>query len=147
MDRRRPRNIPSRPLVLVADDHERTRDMYLASLGAFGFEAVAVPRCADTFREAWERHPDAVVADLPLLDAEEWQLIQNLKRNVRTRAIPIVLLSGHAAPSVRERALREGCAAYFVKPCLPEQLARALRLAVDRSSAACPPADREYTHR
>ena len=110
--------------------------MYVAGLVAFGFEAFPVADSADTFRQAWERHPDVVVADLPLIDAEAWQLIQDLKQNVRTRDIPIVLLSGHAAPAVRERATREGCAAYFVKPCLPEDLAVALRHVVETSSAA-----------
>jgi len=79
MERRRPRNVPSRPLVLVADDYPDTRDMYVTTLAAFGFEAVPVSQCADTFRRAWERHPDAIVADLPLLDAGGWQLIQHLK--------------------------------------------------------------------
>lgn len=136
MERRRPRNPPFRPLVLVADDHEDTRDMYVTSLAASGFEAFPVAPCADAFSQAWARHPDAVVADLPLLDAEEWQLIRHLKGDARTRDIPIVLLSAHAAASVRERAMREGCAAYFVKPCLPEDLAVALRHVVDANSAA-----------
>ena len=135
MERRRPRNVPSRPLVLVADDYPDTRDMYVTTLAAFGFEAVPVSQCADTFRRAWERHPDAIVADLPLLDAGGWQLIQHLKQDARTRDIPIVLLSGHAARSVRERAEREGCAAYFVKPCPPEELAVTVRHVVETNAA------------
>jgi len=34
MERRRPRNIPSWPLVLVADDYPDTRDMYVTTLAA-----------------------------------------------------------------------------------------------------------------
>ena len=133
MERRRPRNIPSRPLVLVAADHRDTRDMYVASLTFFGFEALPVDDYGETFRKGWECHPEAVVVDLPLLSAEGWQLVRDFRHDARTRDIAIVLLSGYAAPSVRERAVREGCAAYLVKPCLPEQLALTLRRVLDTS--------------
>src|SRR6185436_8559865 len=95
MERRRPRNVPSRALVLVADDYPDTRDMYVTTLAAFGFEAVPVSQCADMFRRAWERHPDAIVADLPVLGAGGGQLIQHSNQAARTPDIPIVLLSGH----------------------------------------------------
>jgi CheY-like chemotaxis protein len=62
-------------------------------------------------------HPDVVVTDLTLGASDGWQLIQDLRRDVRTRAIPVVLLTGRSAPSLRERAEREGCAGFFVKPC------------------------------
>jgi hypothetical protein len=34
----RPRNQPMRPLVLVVDEHEDTRDMYALALSAMGFD-------------------------------------------------------------------------------------------------------------
>lgn len=131
MDRRRPRNIPFRPLVLVVDDDDDTREMYLMSLAALGFEVSAVAACAQACRQAWEMHPDIIVADLPLREADGWQLLQDLQLQPRTRHIPVVLLTGHAAPTVRERAEREGCAAFFVKPCLPDELALELRRVLD----------------
>jgi two-component system, cell cycle response regulator DivK len=133
MDRRHPRNVPSRPLVLIVDDHDDTRELYVQSLSALGFEAIAAGDCAEAARRAWESHPDIVVTDLTLRGGDGWQLIEDLRREARTRDIPIVLLTGHAAQSLRERAEREGCAEYFVKPCLPEELAAALRQVLDRT--------------
>jgi CheY-like chemotaxis protein len=133
MDRPRPRKIPSRPLVLVVDDHDDTRELYVQSLVAFGFEAIAAADCQQACRRAWESHPDIVVTDLTLRGGDGWQLIQDLQRVARTRDIPVVLLTGHAAPSLRERAEREGCAGFFVKPCLPDELATELRHVLDRS--------------
>jgi CheY-like chemotaxis protein len=135
MNRRHPRNIPSRPLVLIVDDHDDTRELYLESLAAFGFEAIAAADRAQACRRAWESHPDIVVTDLTLPGGDGWQLIQDLKGEARTRDIPVVLLTGHAAPSLRERAEREGCAAFFVKPCLPDELAVELRQVLDRTIA------------
>ena len=133
MDRRHPRGIPSRPLVLIVDDHDDTRELYIMSLAAFGFEALAASDGEQAFRQAWEAHPDVVVTDLTLRGADGWQLVQELRREARTRDIPVVLLTGHAAPSLRERAEREGCAAFVVKPCLPDALATELRRVLDRT--------------
>jgi CheY-like chemotaxis protein len=131
MNRRRPRNLPSRPLVLIVDDHDDTRELYVMGLAFLGFEAIAASDHAQASRRAAESHPDIVVTDLTLSGGDGWQLIQDLKREARTRHIPVVLLTGHADPQLRERADREGCAAFFVKPCLPDELAAELRHILD----------------
>jgi CheY-like chemotaxis protein len=87
MDRRRPRNRPSRPLVLVVDDHDDTRDLYAHGLVAFGFEAIGATGCQQAYRRAWDFHPDIVVTDLTLRGGDGWQLIQDLQRDARTRDI------------------------------------------------------------
>ena len=45
MERRRHRNAPSRPLVLVVDEHEDTRDLYVEGLAALGFETLGATGC------------------------------------------------------------------------------------------------------
>ena len=133
MDRRRPRNIPARPLVLVVDDHHDTREMYVQGLVAFGFDAISAADSDQAYRRAWDFHPDVVVTDLTLPGGDAWQLIHDLKREARTREIPVVLLTGHHESSLRERAEHEGCAGFFVKPCLPDELATELRHVLERT--------------
>jgi CheY-like chemotaxis protein len=133
MDRRRPRNRPTRPLVLVVDDHADTRDLYVQSLALFGFAAIAAADGQQARRRAWEFHPDIVVTELTLRDGDGWQMIQDLQRDARTRDIPVVVVTGHAAASWRERAEQEGCAGFFVKPCLPDELATELRHVLERT--------------
>jgi CheY-like chemotaxis protein len=76
---------------------------------------------------------DIVVTDLTLCGGDGWQLLHDLKREPRTREIPVVLLTGHHEPSLRERAEHEGCAGFFVKPCLPDELAAELRHVLERT--------------
>jgi len=52
----------------------------------------------------------------------------------RTREIQVVLLTGYDEPSLRERAEHEGCAGFFVKPCLPDELATELRHLLERTA-------------
>ena len=122
---------PGRPLVLIVDHHADTRELYGDSLAALGFKTIAAADGAQARRRAWESHPDIVVTDLALPGVDGWQLIRDLKREARTRDIPVVLVTGLAAPWLRQRAEREGCAACFVKPCLPDELAIQLRQVLD----------------
>jgi CheY-like chemotaxis protein len=45
---------------------------------------------AQAYRRAWDFHPDIVVTDLTLRGGEGWQLTQDLKREPRTRGIPVM---------------------------------------------------------
>ena len=131
MDRRRPRKPPVRPLVLIVDGHEDTRELYEFALPALGFEVVAVRDGEDAYRRAWEIHPDVIVTDLAMASYDGWQFLYDLKQNPRTRDIPVVALSGYVQQSVRERAERDGFAAFLPKPCPPDELASGLRQVLD----------------
>ena len=78
-------------MVLIVDDHDDTRGLYVTSLAALGFEAIAAADCAQASRRAWESHPDIVVTDLALAGGDGWQLIHDRKREPRTRHIPVVV--------------------------------------------------------
>jgi len=136
MDRRRPRNPPTRPLVLIVEGHEDTRALYALALSATGFDVVAVQDGAEACTRAWEIHPDIIVTDLPILNGNGWQFLRDLKQTARTRDIPVVAVSGYVQRSQRERAEREGCAAFFPKPCLPDELAAGLRQLLDEKAHA-----------
>ena len=127
MERRHPRTPPVRPLVLIVDGHDDTLDLYANALASFGFETVTVGDGVHAFGRAWLTHPDIIVTEISLPRFDGWRLVEDLKGDPRTRDIPIVVLTGHAESSVRERAEREGCARVLVKPCLPEHLATGLR--------------------
>ena len=133
MDHHPARTIPSRPLVLVVDDHDDTRELYVEGLAAFGFDAIAAADSDHAYRQALDSHPDVVVTDLTLAGGNGWQLVHDLKREARTRAIPVVLLTGYDEASLRERAAHEGCAGFFVKPFLPDELATELRHVLEGS--------------
>ena len=124
------------PLVLIVDHHDDTRALYVDSLAALGFKTIATADGAQAGRRACESHPDIVVTDLALPVVDGWEFIQDLKREARTRDIPVVLVTGLAAPWLRKRAEREGCAACFVKPCVPDELALQLRRVLDGISGS-----------
>jgi CheY-like chemotaxis protein len=123
----RPRSPRARPLVLIADGHGDTRELYAVSLASFGFQTMTANDGVQVLARVSEAKPDVIVTDLSLPRQGGWSVVGQLKRDRRTQNIPIVVLTGDAEPSLRERASREGCAALLLKPYLPEELAHALR--------------------
>jgi two-component system, cell cycle response regulator DivK len=127
MARHRPRTTIDRPLVLLVDGHADTREMYATALPFFGFKILTVDDGSQAFGRASQQHPDAIVTELAVATVDGWSLLDDLKHDARTRDIPVVVLTSHAESSVRERSALQGCDAFLVKPCLPEDLARTLR--------------------
>jgi CheY-like chemotaxis protein len=113
--------------VLVVDDHEDTRQMSLIVLRSQGFTPSAAPGGDEAFERAIIEQPDVIVTDLAMPEGDGWQLIAKLSSDPRTTSIPVVMLTACATEAVRDRALREGLAAFFFKPCAPDVLAAELR--------------------
>jgi two-component system, cell cycle response regulator DivK len=131
MDHRRPRHPPTRPLVLIVEDHEDTSALYALALSASGFDVIAAADGDDAFHRASEIYPDIIVTDLAMPNCDGWQFLRDLKQDVRTRNIPVVAVSGYVGRSIRDRAERDGFAAFFPKPCLPDALVAGLRQVLD----------------
>ena len=127
MERRSPRHPPTKPLVLLVDGHDDTRELYAVSLKRFGFETTTAGDGANPYQQAWTIHPDVIVTEVFLPEFDGWDFIREVKHDPRTRDIPVVILTSDAWTPARERAQREGCAAFLVKPCPPDQLASELR--------------------
>ena len=127
MERRHPRNVAARPLVLIIEGHEDTRALYAIGLSSMGFEVVAESNCAAAYGRAWKLHPDIIVTDVALRQHDGWELLHDLKQDPRTRDIPVVVITSDGQSVVRERVERERVAACLLKPCLPDALAMELR--------------------
>jgi len=131
MDRRRPRTLPARPLVLLVEDDEETRALHVVALAADGFDVVPVADGSQAYRRAWMIHPDVVVADLSMSNLDEWQFLRNMKGDPRTRGIPVVAVSAYGQLSGGEQGTRGGFTAWLPKSCPPDELASGLRQVLD----------------
>ena len=83
---------------------------------------------------------------LPVIDG--WEATRRLKADRRTRAIPVVALTGHAMAGHAKGALEAGCDSFVAKPCLPDQLVAEIRkmLSSTRMDAKAKPKRRGLPH-
>lgn len=115
------------PLVLLVDDEPDQVEMYQLGLELAGFDVISALNGADGIRLAIERQPDVVVLDIRLPDIMGWDVCAMLKADPRTKAIPVVILTAAATSTLPQQVSASGCAAYLLKPCFPDHLARQVR--------------------
>jgi CheY-like chemotaxis protein len=117
-DRRGP---AARPVILLVEDHQDTRQMYAEFLSASfevlpaadGLEAVEIMRTA---------RPDLLITDLSLPGIDGFELVARIRKDPRLGRIPIICLSGYGGHAHEQRAREAGCDRILQKPCMPDAL-------------------------
>jgi two-component system cell cycle response regulator DivK len=109
-----------RRLVLLVDDCQDTRELYAEYLELSGFDVKEADDGIVAIKEAVRVLPDVIVMDmsLPRLDGRE--AARQLRADVRTRSIPLVIISGYDADNLPKN---DGLWDHYLgKPCPPEEL-------------------------
>ncbi len=81
-----------------------------------GLQLATAADAAGGLRQALQTRPDLILLDLQLPDGDGVELLQRLRAEPATAAIPCIALSASALPEEVERALAAGFAAYWTKP-------------------------------
>jgi CheY-like chemotaxis protein len=115
------------PLVLVVDDYQDAREMCAEYLSFTGFRVAEASNGVEALDKAFMLLPDVILMDLSLPGIDGWEATRRLKADERTRAIPVVAVTGHALAGHSEGAKQAGCDAFITKPCLPDALVAEVR--------------------
>ena len=126
----RPR--PDRPRVLVVEDSPDDLELYATYLTANGFAVTTLESGADAFARAVAGAPDAILLDLVLGRDDGLAIVQALRADSRTASMPVVAITAAVPRYLPEVAMAVGCNDFLTKPCLPGEVAEALRAAIAR---------------
>lgn len=105
----------NKPIILLVEDNEDIREyisislsehykMYTAENGKKGLEA------------AFARIPDIIISDIMMPEMDGFELSKNLKEDVRTSHIPIILLTAKDTIQDRTEGYDIGVESYITKP-------------------------------
>ena len=108
-------------VILVADADPDARQIYSEFLQHHGFHVVTVTTGRDALAIA--AAVDAVVTEISLPGSiDGLELIERLKGDAQTTAIPLIVVTSRAWSTDRDRATAAGCDLFLSKPCLPHDL-------------------------
>ncbi len=111
--------------ILIVDDERLILEMLSAFVRIMGHEPVD----AISSRQARERlaqiQPDVMLLDIMLPDTNGIDLCRELRQEAATAELPIIIISAHAPPKIRE-AEEAGATAYLSKPVNLQSLRAAL---------------------
>jgi len=120
--------LPSNACVAVVDDDESLCRSLARLLRASGIESVAYRSADDFLGDASRPRFDCVVLDIQLDGMSGIELARWLADCGST--IPVIFITAHDEPGVRQQALRAGCAAYLRKSDPGQAVIEAVRRAI-----------------
>jgi len=115
------------PLVLIVDDFDDNREMFTEFLSFSGYRVAQAATGKEALERAFSLLPDLILMDLSLPELDGLEATRCLKKDERTKCIPVLALTGHAVAAHSRDARAAGCAAFLTKPCLPEVLLGEIR--------------------
>ena len=125
-------------MIHVVEDDAGVRELELYALRQAGFEAEGFAE-PSAFREALKTTlPDAVILDVMLPGEDGISILRSLRRETRTRRLPVILVTARDAEMDKVRGLDEGADDYLTKPFGVMELLARVRALLRRSGEAVP---------
>lgn len=113
--------------VLVVDDDEVLRSLFVEALELEGFTATAAAGGAEAL-DLLEREPvDAVLLDNEMPGLNGHEVLRRIRANTQTRTLPVILVTGRGDIADRVQGLEAGASDYVVKPVNLSELVARLR--------------------
>lgn len=115
--------------VLVADDNADMRD-YLTRLLREDYAVTAVHDGVEALEAASGAPPDLIISDVMMPRLDGLGLLAELRRDPRTAAVPVLLLSARAGQEAAVDGLAAGADDYLVKPFAAQELLARVRTTI-----------------
>ena len=113
--------------VLVVDDDVDLRETYADCLRGEGCQVLLAEHGLRALEMAQADIPDVILMDLALPVMDGWEATRILKCDERTRAIPVIAITGESMKASDDDARTAGCDAVIHKPCGRDELVQAVR--------------------
>ncbi|GAB3587578.1 hybrid sensor histidine kinase/response regulator transcription factor [Hymenobacter daeguensis] len=114
-------------VVLIIEDNEEVREFVRATLEPAGYRLLLAVDGAAGVALARTEVPDLVVSDVMMPGLNGYQVCQQLKTDVATSHIPVVLLTAKSGPEAKLEGLETGADAFLAKPFDPRALRAQVR--------------------
>jgi diguanylate cyclase (GGDEF)-like protein len=126
--------------ILVIDDDDAHAQLLQAVLTRKGYSVEVAADGGEGVRRARDLRPDLVLLDVMMPSIDGFTAAERLRRDRRTREIPILFLSACVEAEAKVRGLDLGASDYLIKPFhmteLTARIARAIHEARERTALA-----------
>jgi DNA-binding response OmpR family regulator len=127
---------PRPPKLVLVDDDEAFLEYLGRHFAELGFSAVLVSSSQRAVEYVRKEEPDLVTLDILMPDPDGLKVLEELKRDPQTSAIPVIIVSGKGEEEYLHRAFELGAADYIVKPFRPPELNARVRKVLREKAAA-----------
>lgn len=104
-----------KPILLIVEDNEEIKK-YIAESFSDSFEVITAGNGEEGLQQAFASIPDIIVSDIMMPVMDGTTLCRQLKQDVRTSHIPIILLTAKDSLQDKEEGYEVGADSYLTKP-------------------------------
>ena len=123
----------TRPFVAIVDDEESVRCALMRLLRASSLDCEGFASGEEFLNSLATRRPDCLILDLQMAGLNGRDVQRQL--NGLGRPIPVIMITAHDEPTIREQCLADGAAAYLRKPLRGDVLIRSIQAAIQSRTA------------
>ncbi len=105
----------SKKHILLVEDDGFLASIYAQRLEVEGYEVSLASNGEDGVRLALKDHPALILLDLVMPKLDGFQVLERLKQEENTKAIPVLILSNLGQKEDIERCASLGAAGYLIK--------------------------------
>lgn len=102
--------------VLIVDDSATQTHVLRTMLEKVGVDVYSASSGEDGLREAQHLRPDLVLMDVVMPGMNGFQATRKLRKDERTKHIPVIMVTTKGQETDKEWGLRQGANDYLVKP-------------------------------
>ena len=104
---------PMGAAVLIVEDEQSLADLLKLRLDDEGFQVTVAYTGEDAVKDIKAKKPDLITLDIHLPDANGLRMLEKIKANPETKAIPVIIIS---SSDEDDEAKNSGAADYMRKP-------------------------------
>ncbi|WP_375474921.1 response regulator [uncultured Nostoc sp.] len=110
--------------ILVIEDDNVTRNLYLKGLEARGFNTIGADNGFAGIQQAQKHIPDLVICDITMPDMDGYNVLTTLRQDpfTATAIIPFIFLTGSTTRADVRKAMELGADDYLTKPSTLDEL-------------------------
>jgi DNA-binding response OmpR family regulator len=124
-----------KPKILLVDDEPDALEVLAFKLKEAGYLILTAKDGSEAITLARNERPAVIVLDLMLPEVDGLEVCKILRRDARTAAIPILMLTARAAEMDRVLGLELGADDYVTKPFSPRELVLRIKKLLMRVSS------------
>jgi DNA-binding response OmpR family regulator len=122
--------------ILIIEDDQVIANAFLNSLIDSGFDAIIAQDAYQGTKLVYDKNPDLIILDLMLPAGGGQTVLKNIRLSMKTKNIPVIILTGVQDEELKNKIIKEGVSAYMEKPVELDKLIAAIKniLGVSKNS-------------
>ncbi|AQT67404.1 putative transcriptional regulatory protein TcrX [Anaerohalosphaera lusitana] len=121
--------------ILVVDDNEEFTELAMMALSVGPFDVLEANSGPEALKIAKKHRPDAILLDVSMPDMDGLKVLAKLKKNRKTKEIPVIMLTGKSKIEDLDAAFELGANGYITKPIEFADMVKIVEYKLEKAAA------------